>query len=253
MLSPVERIHFWLCIMRDHTEFYLLSLSHRETESIRNVYCFQNTFIGLINEAETVATGYSADMVCNLVNKVTPVLINFINFKKQTLWKLLKCCIELNLPPTFVNHMINEAMEFYRELCSINSKPLSPTAENILFHKLWLPDAAGHAASIANFLDPVEFALIKEAEQFKMEFNNLFIKANELGIMLERTCLEDGSLYWFNKEVEKKIHEFICYLEKVKELRCKCRILGILKPLIPDHMIREEKYYLSNIMLSKCE
>lgn len=241
--------------MRDHSEFFLISLSHREAESINTAACFKSTFISLLNEAKSLSGNCSpAINVEQLVNKIMPVLISFINFKRLTLRRLLECCIELNLPPTFVNHMINEAMEFYRELCKINAaSTLSPTAENILLHKTWLPDASGHAASIASFLDPVEERLIKEADKFKIEFNALFIKANELDKMLERACLEDGSLEWLNKEVENKINEFVCYLEKIKELRCKCRILGTLKPLIPDHMIREEKYYISNILSLKCK
>jgi hypothetical protein len=48
-------------------------------------------------------------------------------------------------------------------------------------------------------------------------------------------------------EVAIKMNEFICYLDKVRELRQKCQLLGDLNPLVPDHMMREEKYYLTHV------
>jgi hypothetical protein len=54
-------------------------------------------------------------------------------------------------------------------------------------------------------------------------------------------------LKYLNEEVRKKMEEFICYLSKIRELRAMCKVLGVLKPLIPDHMIREEQHYLLKI------
>lgn len=248
MLSFSERIYFWSGIMRDHCEFFLISLSHRETEFINTAQFYKNAFINIQHKTKTLSEVQSQVEVANFINTVLPLLLNFINFKRLAVRKLLRCDIELNQTPSFINHMINEAMEFYRDLCSMNStKPLDPTAQNIILHKIWLPDASGHAASICAQLDPTEASLIKEADNFKKAFDNLFIKSVELGQMLERACLNNGSLEWLNKEVEMKINEFICFLDKVRELRIYCKALGALKPLIPDHMIREEKYYLANI------
>lgn len=252
MLSPAYKINFWSGIMRDHAEFFLISLSHRESEFINTAQFFKNAFINIGDESIALKDAQSSVPIAALINKVMPLLLNFINFKRIATRKLLQCDIELSLPPTFINHMINEAMEFYRDLCAMKTgKAMNPTAENILLHKIWLPDASGHAASISAELDPTETMLIKEAEDFKKAFDNLFIKAMELGQMLERTCLDNSSLDWLNNEVEKKIKEFICFLDKVRQLREQCKALGTLKPLIPDHMIREEKYYLASIQSLK--
>lgn len=252
MLSPAYKIYFWSGIMRDHAEFFLISLSYRESEFINAAQFFKNTFMNIGKESIALKDEQSSVPIAALINKVKPLLLNFINFKRIATKRLLQCDIELSLPPTFINHMINEAMEFYRDLCDIETcKVMSPTAENILLHKIWLPDASGHAASIAAELDPTETMLIKESEEFKKVFDNLFIKAIELGQMLERTFLDNGSLDWLNTEVEKKIKEFICFLDKVRQLREQCKALGTLKPLIPDHMIREEKYYLASIQSLK--
>lgn len=248
MLTPVDKIHFWSEIMRDHAEFFLISLSYREAEFIKSAQFYKNVFINVGQDSKKIKNVDSPIVLKQFVDKVTVALLNFISFKKAAITKLLKCEIELNLPPSFINHMINEAMEFYRDLCAINKKaPSNVIEENILLHKIWLPDASGHAAGITAELDPTEMPLIKEAEEFKKCFNNLFIKSVELGQMLERTCLKNGSLCRLNDEVTVKINNFICFLEKIKKLRENCEVLGTINPLIPNHMMREEKYYLFNI------
>jgi len=247
MLTPVEKIYFWSGIMRDHAEFFLLTLSHRETEFINTAQYYKSAFESLGNEAKQISTNKKTAVV-DLTTKTFDLLKDFINFKQLAVRRLLKCEIELNMPPSFINHMINEAMEFYRDISDISIRDyLSVVEENILLHKIWLPDASGHAAAIADELDPTETMYIKQAQEFQKAFDNLFIKAVELGQMLDRAYLDNGTLEWFNKEVEEKIKGFIKFLTKIMELREKCKILGTLDPLMPDHMIREEKYYLANI------
>ena len=248
MLSPAEEMRFWTAIMRDHGEFLITGLSSREQDFIWNAYFFRNSFAALHEEVKKYMDSPDLTCVINLANNCVPLLVNFINFKKIILTKLLKCNIEIVFPPTFINHMINEAMEFYRTLCIIQTNvPVNTYMENLRLHIIWLPDAAGHAASIASNLDPVEKVLINKAQKFEKCFNCLFIKAYELEKMLERACLENGTLEQLNEEVEEKMQEFVCFLEKVLKLREECRVMGTIKPLIPYHMIREENYYLAQI------
>ncbi len=241
-------LNFWSGIMRDHAEFQLMNLSSRESQFAMTSQKFKNIFEQIYSETEKLIQNPNEQEI-EIMRKVCPILIEYINYKKLLLKKLLECDIELNLPPTFVNHMINEAMEFYRTLNMLQSNvPIDKVSENILLHTIWLPDAAGHAASIASNLDPTEALLIKEAEEFKKTFNCLFIKASELEQMLPRVCINSHALEFLNEEVINEISKFICYLEKIKELREKCKAMGTLNPLIPDHMMREEKYYLSKII-----
>ena len=248
MLTPVQEIYFWSGIMRDHAEMQLNAFSFKETQFIMSSQYFKNAFMQLVDEAEKLCTDAEGPLIIELVNRTIPVLLQFIDYKRLLVRKLLECNIELGLSPTFINHMINEAMEFYRALCMTKPvHPINTTAENIHLHMIWLPDAAGHAASIASDLDPTEVSLIKEADEFKNTFEHLFVKATELGLMLERTCLCDGSLIRLNEQAEKYIKNFICYLNKVLDLRLKCKVMGVIKPFIPDHMIREEQYYMTKL------
>lgn len=248
MLNPTEELSFWLGIMEDHAEIFLLTLSYREDELIKKAAHYKEQFSQYEIQSKDITAKGNSSFSPNFITNVMAILLDFISFKRQLLRKLLKCQIEINLPPTFVNHQINEAMEFYRSLCIIMSnEKVNPVSESILLHKIWLPDAAGHAASISGGLDPTEYLLIKQADEFKNIFEHLSIKATELGMELDRAELSDGSLTYLNEEVENKITEFICYLDKIKDLRSKCKALSFLNPLLPDHMAREEIYYLSNI------
>lgn len=247
MLRVIEEIRFWTGIMRDHAEFILTSLSYNEEEEINHAEFFKLSFARLHEQSKQVSEGHVVNT--EILNRCINLLINFINFKRQLLGKLLKCQLNTSLPPTFYNHMINEAMEFYKILIRTQSHAkVNALLEILNLHQIWLPDAAGHAASIAGDLDPTEKLLIKEAQQFEKIFNSLALKAEELGKMLVRTGLNDGALSFLNQEAKKNIEEFIAYLEKIKELTMGCKVLGTLKPLIPDHMIREENYYLHKVM-----
>jgi hypothetical protein len=242
MLNPRDELVFWNGIMSNHGEFMLTALSSREPQFIAGAQFFKNLFASLENES------MNDSISPTLINMCMQAVLNFISFKRFMLKKSLECKIELNLPPTFVNHMINEALNYYKTLVDIQQNILkNKTLETINLHNLWLPDAAGHAATISDDLDPIESELIKKSDKFKKDFENLSMKARELGIMLKRACLSDHALDELNNEVEKKMCEFIEFLEKIKNARAKCGILGILKPLVPDHMIREEMHYLEEL------
>lgn len=244
MLSPIEEISFWTGIMRDHGEFILNSLSYNEQEAICYANFYKESFMKLHEQSKMGGVDLNS-----ILSKSVSLLLSFINFKKVLLKRSLQCELNSSLPPTFFNHMINEALLFYKTLMDIqNNIKVNTIEENLNLHKIWLPDAAGHAATIASDLDPIEKALIMEAQEFEKEFNNLALKNDELSKMLIRTCLTDGALKQLNEDAMRKIKEFICYLNKLSELLTKCKVLGTLKPLIPNHMMREENYYLNRIM-----
>lgn len=252
MLTPAEELLFWTGIMRDHGEFLVTALSSRERDTVQEAENFRNLFMAFRNDAQALVGTDNATLSLELTARVRPVLINFINFKRQILRRLLQCNIEIGFPPAFINHMINEATEFLRIIDRILNPNLvidmvNAAEENLRLHRIWLPDAAGHAAAVINELDPNEAVLINEAETFKESFEKLFLKAIELSQMLPRASLMDGNLNRFNQEVAVVLNEFVRYLRRLRELRSQCTVLGTLKPLMADHMIREENYYLVNI------
>lgn len=244
MLDPIEKIRFWSGIMRDHAEFFLVALSSREQEFIRIAEYFKSSFSAIHDELKNMRKYNEV----KTLPPILPLLMDFIHFKKCAARRLLQCNIELNFPPSFVNHMISEALEFCQELYKIQKNPSpSPIQEIIDLHKVWLPDASGHASAIACGFDPTENELIKRANNYKTNFNNLYLKAIALGQMLERAALKDGSLSHFNHTIQKELADFICFINEIQELREECKALGTLYPLLLNHMTREEQYYIGTI------
>lgn len=132
-------------------------------------------------------------------------------------------------------------MEFYRVLDIVKRNiGTNGVLEDIRLHKIWLQDASGHARYIAGSIDGIESNFLYEVQDFEIRFDNLFKKAYELDIMLEKTGLDDGGIDYFNQEVEK--------IEGLKTT-CKVYTTGTFKPLSPNHMIREEKYYIYRVKL----
>lgn len=248
MINVKKEIEFWTEIMRDHGTFQFDNLSPSEEEAIQKAKYFINRFSELNAEIKNIPDNAPHMHLDAIIAKNIEELKNFIKFKEDLLTKLLKCKIKLGLPPSFISHMINEAMEYFRVLYAAQQRvPFNPTLENIRLHMVWLRDASGHAASVAAELDPDEKMLVKKAQEFQKTFDDMSIKAFELYPMYERTGLKDGIISYFNKEVEEEITKFINFLDMVRALRINCKILGVLQPIIPDHMIREENYYLYRI------
>lgn len=247
MLSPIEKMKFWTGIMSNHGEFILTSLSYNEQGAIRAANYYKEAFAALHEQSGNIAPN-DTNTFNRLLSQSLNLLMSFINFKRLLLARQLTCRLDSSLPPTFYNHMINEAMEFCHTMVRIqnNVRP-NKLCENIELNKLWITDAAGHAAIIACDLDPTEKILISEAQEFEKVFNWLSIKTQELSGMLIRTCLDDGSLELLNEEAKKKLEEFICFLSKIRDLKARCKVMGVLRLLIPDHMLRESYYYLREL------
>lgn len=236
-----NKIIFWTGIMRDHCIFIYNSLSVSEVETIQKVDAFKQLFSKLqleVNQNENIN---------ELIQKAKTLLSKFITFKKMILEKLLTCKIRLALTPTFINHMINEAYEFYRDISEPKEK--NEVLETLRLHKIWLPDSSGHAKFIASQLDGIETNYDFIAHDFMQTFDQLQKKAHELYVMMERTHLQNGGFQKFNNDIKKLMRDFLNFLKDIEENRKRCLLYttGTFEPLVLDHMIREGTYYLQNI------
>jgi hypothetical protein len=164
MTNIIARISFWVTVMRDHTDFFLRGLSGKEEELIKNTEYFKDSWNSIENELSKIMDKTIQSLSPTLINNIYSTLVDFINFKEYLLKQSLICKIEINIPPTFLNHTINEANEFYRELDILHTNTrLNATEENTHLHKIWLLDNYGHADSIDFGLDFSEKELKEEA------------------------------------------------------------------------------------------
>lgn len=248
MFNIKKEIEFWTEIMSDHASFQYDNLSPDEKEEIEKATYFIDVFSQLNAEVKSLPDNSSTLELDRLIFKNIEELKHFIKFKEYLLARITQCNIKLGLSPSFINHMINEGIEYLNVLAlARQGAPINKTLENIRLHTIWLRDASGHAASISTSLDSTESILIETSDKFKKRFDSMSIKAFELYPMYNRTGLKNGIIEHFNQRVEKEITSFINFLDSIRLLRISCKVLGVLQPIMPYHMIREEKYYLNRI------
>jgi len=231
---------FWLQVLGDHGRFIYDTLSPSETEKVQKAAYFIHLFDELLDRARKPLCGKELH---ELTQKANYHAQEIREFKLEIIREHLVGKVKIELPPTFLNHMVNEVEEYLRVLRCLLSKEV-PTAHSLHYHKIWLPDAAGHAGAIKCGLDSVEKDLREKSKEFVKDFNDLYIKADEFSGYL-RTCLQEfPALHRLNNQVELKILLFMRFLKEIEELRMSKKAVGTLMPLLADHMFREECYYL---------
>lgn len=240
-----EDVLFWLGIMRDHAAFQISSLSYKEQVYVQKALGFMQSF-------ENIAQRISSDENLEvMIPNITNVLKEFLTFKRKILKELVSCRLEMGLPPSLINHQINEGMEFQYALLAPDTyyKNFEKPMTFIYFLKSWITDSSGHAATYGSFLDPSEGLLRNEAISFKNSFDLLAVKVGELEITVMQSGDGEGAVDLLVMEAAELMKNFILYLQKIFKLRSECKVMGIgtLTPLLPNHMIREHEYFLKKV------
>ncbi|ARU61563.1 hypothetical protein CBW65_11490 [Tumebacillus avium] len=235
---------FWLQILGDHARFFQLTTSAKEVQEVQRI----NSFVALFDQLlETARRDLSDAELITLNRQAAQRVKEFREFKLHVIRRQLTGEIAVNLPPSFINHMVNELDEYTRILNNLLEGKLPPVFHPVHHHLLWLSDAYGHADGLASFTDMSEKLVIAKAKSFSKHFTDLYLKAVELTGFL-RTGLQDfPPLARFNKEAELEIIMFQEFLNEVEEMELDHTLLSILSPLMPDHMFREECYYLTKL------
>jgi len=235
---------FWLQILGDHARFIFNGLSPKETSSIEQAQQFIQTFDALLYESRQPAETISLD---SLNRRALDATLHLRAFKLDLLRRSLLGAVTASLPPTFFNHMVNELDEYWLILDALNAGKPVPLFNPVHYDLVWLLDAVGHAGSIASGLDLVEARLIHESRIFKKHFQALYLKAVEMAGYL-RTQLSDFPAFRrFHLDIDLEMKLFMKFLSELEEMGLNAEVLDTISPLIPDHMGREECYYLTKL------
>ncbi|WP_372661616.1 DUF2935 domain-containing protein [Cohnella sp.] len=238
---------FWLQILGDHSRFILNSLSPKETADVQKAQAFIQGF----DQQLAVARGASASADLSSLNKEAYNLTCALRaFKLDLLGRLLLGKVNIMLTPTFLNHMVNELEEYLRILQAILSGQPVPQFDPLHHDLLWLLDAVGHASAIASNLDMVEKRLIKRSKEFEKHFEEFYLKAIEMAGYLRTNIREFPAFQRFHLEVDLEMRLFMTFLNELEEYELSSQVLDQISPLIPDHMMREECYYITKLALS---
>ncbi|MCS7462266.1 DUF2935 domain-containing protein [Paenibacillus doosanensis] len=232
---------FWLQVCGDHARFIRDALAPSEEEEIGRAVCFIRTFDALLNDSRRPLNGASWVQLSEAAFRRVQELRAF---KLHLLERSLDGRVVISLPPTFINHMVNEAEEYIRVLAFLRIGEPAPVFDEIHHHLVWLADAAGHAGSIAADLDMTERRLLELSRTFETHFTDFYLKAIEVAGYMRTRLKQFPALARFQKEVELEMALFREFLRELEELALSKEVLGTLSPLMPDHMAREECYYL---------
>ena len=235
---------FWLQILGDHSRFIFNALSPAEKCDSQEA----RRFIDMFDQLHCQARGINS---YQQLNELTEYAVEYAKllrcFKLEILRRHLTDKIVISLTPTFINHMVNELEEYLGILECLHAKQAPPLTHPIHHHLLWVSDAVGHAATLACSVDLVETDIKEVGECFARSFKELYLKAVEIKGYLRTGEQEFPALTRYNFQVEKEIRSFSGFLCELFDLVSNKEALGNLTPLIPDHMMREECYFLTKL------
>lgn len=242
--SALFEHRFWLQILGDHSRFIFNTLSPKETADIHTAQQFIQAFDQLLNQARDLG----ADAQLGSLNKQAYSLtVNLRQFKLNILERCLLKQITIGLTPTFINHMVNELEEYLRILNSLlEGKPV-PQFDALHHDFLWLSDAVGHAATISSDLDFVEKRLINRSQAFEGHFQQFYLKSIEMAGYMRTELRDFPAFQRFHTDIDMEMNLFRAFLKELEDLELSAEVLDRISPLMPDHMMKEECYYLMKL------
>ena len=238
--------NFWLQVLGDHSRFIFNSLSPKETYFIKQASRFINLFDDLLQESRKTISG---ENIHKLNYKAYSAAMEIRDLKLTILSKQIEDKIDINLSPTFINHMINELEEYIFILNDlVNGK--MPSIRDIHLHLLWLPDGVGHADAIASTLDMTHKELIKKSKEYSKIFTNLYLAILEYRGYTRTGICDFPALRKLNMDASDVMNCFKKFLKQLEEEILEKKVLGTIYPLMIDHMFREECYYLTKLSIT---
>lgn len=238
---------FWLQILGDHMRFIIGTTSTQEADIVQRATSLRDEMDSLLETARS-GTDVTEDAV--------PIVTRIRQLKLDIIQAHLTSGIKIGLPPTFINHMINELDEYMNILRKYTGQQVVTDVEPLIsietnhllhHHHLWNADAEGHLDAIMSNLDSTEKELRKEAKKLKKIFGSYYVKSLEYAGYLRTELLEFRALDKFNNDVKVELGVFLTMLRELRSNRLTADVLGTLQPLMVDHMIREESYFLFKI------
>ncbi|GGH75947.1 hypothetical protein JOD43_000424 [Pullulanibacillus pueri] len=231
---------FWLQVLGDHARFIHDTLGPQHQNEIEQATYFIQGFDYLL---ERVA---DSDLI-ELSKKAEEEGLKLREFKLHIIREQLVGKIQIGLSPSFISHMVNELEEYLRVLAYLKKGEVPPIFHELHHHSLWLLDAAGHAGAISANMDRIEKKIKKKSDAFTKDFEAFYLKAVEMTGFLRTRLSHFPALERFTDDVSLEMQLFMNFLNEIEELELSHQALGTFAPLMADHMMREECYYLTKI------
>jgi Domain of unknown function (DUF2935) len=231
---------FWLQILGDHSRFIHDALAPAEKKEIETAAEFIQLFDNLLGKAKS-------NEIARLTTAAEGAAVKLRDYKLNLIKRHLTGGIKIHLSPSFINHMVNELEEYLRILKHFSLQQIPPIYHELHHHLIWLLDAAGHASAISVNLDSVEKRLKEKSDLYTKHFQDFYLKAVEMAGFLRTKLNTFPAVQKMNSDVTLEIKLFQNFLHEIEELELSAQALGTFSPLMADHMLREECYYLMKL------
>lgn len=231
---------FWLQVLGDHARFIHDSLGPQEKDLIRRAEEFITTFdnlLSMVGKIDTIELSQQAEQEGKKIREL----------KLEIIQRHLVGKITIHLGPTFINHMVNELDEYLLLLGYLKKGEVPPVFHELHHHLIWLLDGAGHAGAISDNMDRIEKKIKEQSDEFTKDFEAFYLKAVEMAGFLRTNLSTFPALERFNRDVQVEMKLFMGFLAEIEELELSNEALGTFAPLMADHMMREECYYLTKL------
>lgn len=238
---------FWLQILQEHSLFIYNGLGPSETTYISKVKQFVDKFQDLLTCAKA---SIGTSELLDLTNRAYRSAKRLRCFKLDLLREHITGNLVLHLTPSFLNHMVNENEEYLRILQHLKKQEVPPKVHPLHHHLLWLFDATFHASAIPMYMDYTEKNILQTSQGYEEKFKNYYIKAVEFAGYIRTNIKQFPALVRLNRQVDIEMRLFLKFLEELKELQLGDELLATFSNSLPDHLAREEHYYL--LKLSEC-
>ena len=183
--------------------------------------------------------------VYTLNQKAMGLLADLIKFKSTILANVLSCKMFTVNYPLLIDHILREARFYLRSIQRLQKREdLNAQKESFEQEYFWNRIMAEHSKFIRGLLDPTENELIKTANNFGNEFDQL---TNDAKQAMDRT-LPNKKVTEDSLKATKDIREF--NTQGTKGL-IECKIKSIIIPLLGDHVLRESNHYLNLLEMFK--
>ncbi|MBP2118277.1 DUF2935 domain-containing protein [Cohnella lubricantis] len=245
--SALFEHRFWLQVLGDHSRFIRDALAPKEKADIAGAERFIQAYDQLLQQARSAGPSTDLGELNQAARTETAALREF---KLDLLARSLTGRVTVSLPPTFFSHMLNELDEYVRILDALLAGQPVPVYHPLHHDLLWLQDAYGHAGSIVSGLDRIESDLLHRFSEFEKHFQALYLKSVEMAGYLRTQLRDFPSMRRFHHQVHLEMALFRKFLLELDEMEFDAAVLDIISPLMPDHMAREECYYLLKLAQS---
>ena len=229
---------FWLQILGDHMRFIEDQLAFSEKDLLETAKILKDQCDNLLQFARQQQ---------NILNDAINLIQEVKKFKFTILNKQLTNKIKIGLTPTFINYMINKLEEYQNIIDSLSKTGKLPVFNIMLHHKLWLLNSSGNIEALIADLDSTEKQLKMDLKFLKKKFKILYNKTGEFSGYLRALNNYPQVLQVLNKNSIDTSQIFLKMLGDILVMTLNKELLSRFDVLVPDHMIREELYYLSKL------